>query len=45
MDCEMVARVAREFDALSVHDGVCAAAAEVFEFSKWGADIYLVCAP
>ncbi len=40
LDVEGVARVAREQGVLSVFDGVCAAAAEVFRMEAWGADVY-----
>ena len=36
-----IAHLAREHGALSVFDGVCATAAEVFEQAAWGADVYL----
>lgn len=42
MDAEMVCRVANEFSALSVFDGVCATVAERFEFSAWNADCLVV---
>jgi len=41
LDPEPVASLARDHGALSVFDGVCAAAAERFEMAAWGADIYL----
>lgn len=40
-DAEGLAKLAREHDALSVFDGVCATAAERFEMERWGADVYL----
>jgi alanine-glyoxylate transaminase/serine-glyoxylate transaminase/serine-pyruvate transaminase len=36
-----LAKLAREHGALSIFDGVCAAAAERFEMETWGADVYL----
>jgi alanine-glyoxylate transaminase/serine-glyoxylate transaminase/serine-pyruvate transaminase len=33
--------LAREREALSIFDGVCAAAAERFEMEAWGADVYM----
>lgn len=41
VDAQMLCELAREFDVLSVFDGVCATAAEAFEMAKWGADVYL----
>ena len=41
LDPAPLARLATEHGALSVFDGVCAAAAERFEMGAWGADIYL----
>ncbi len=35
-----LAELARSRGALSVFDGVCAAGAETFEMSEWGADVY-----
>ncbi len=40
VDPEPLARLARQFDALSVFDGVCATAAERFEMEAWDADLY-----
>jgi alanine-glyoxylate transaminase / serine-glyoxylate transaminase / serine-pyruvate transaminase len=41
LDPEPLARLARSRDALSVIDGVCAAAGERFEMKAWGVDLYL----
>jgi alanine-glyoxylate transaminase/serine-glyoxylate transaminase/serine-pyruvate transaminase len=41
VDIPSVMTVAREHDALTVFDGVCATAGEAFEMKAWGADIYL----
>ncbi|MGM0557098.1 MAG: pyridoxal-phosphate-dependent aminotransferase family protein [Myxococcota bacterium] len=41
VDAEALARLAREHDALSIFDGVCATAAERFRMEEWGADVYL----
>jgi alanine-glyoxylate transaminase/serine-glyoxylate transaminase/serine-pyruvate transaminase len=41
VDAEAIARLARSAGALSIFDGVCATAAEVFEMQAWDADIYL----
>lgn len=38
---EPLSRLAREFGAVSVVDGVCATAGEVFHQDAWGADVYL----
>jgi alanine-glyoxylate transaminase/serine-glyoxylate transaminase/serine-pyruvate transaminase len=41
VDAKAIADLARAHDVLSIFDGVCATAAESFEMSDWGADIYL----
>lgn len=41
VDAEALARLARQHDALSVFDGVCATGGERFEMEAWGADVYL----
>lgn len=41
IDPEPFTALAREHDALSLFDGVCATAAERFEMDVWGADVYL----
>ena len=41
VDPEPLARLAREAEALSIFDGVCATAGEPFEMEAWGADVYL----
>jgi alanine-glyoxylate transaminase/serine-glyoxylate transaminase/serine-pyruvate transaminase len=41
IDCEPLARLAREQGMLSVFDGVCATAGERFEMAEWDADVYL----
>ena len=41
IDPEPLARIAREHGALSVFDGVCSTAAERFEMSDWGVDVFL----
>ncbi len=40
-DAEALAKLARAHGVLSVFDGVCATAGEVFEQTAWDADIYL----
>ena len=41
VDPAPLAAVAREHGALSVFDGVCAAAGEEFQMERWGADVFL----
>lgn len=41
VDVPSIMAVAREHDALTVFDGVCATAGEAFEMKAWGADVYL----
>jgi alanine-glyoxylate transaminase/serine-glyoxylate transaminase/serine-pyruvate transaminase len=41
IDAETICELARQYDVLSVFDGVCATAAEAFQMSEWGADVYL----
>ncbi|MEZ4459040.1 MAG: aminotransferase class V-fold PLP-dependent enzyme [bacterium] len=41
VDVPSIISVAREHDALTVFDGVCATAGEAFEMKAWGADVYL----
>ncbi|MCB9669905.1 MAG: aminotransferase class V-fold PLP-dependent enzyme [Alphaproteobacteria bacterium] len=41
VDVAGLAGLAREVEALSIFDGVCATGAEVFEMASWGADVYL----
>ncbi len=41
IDPEPLARLARQYGALSVFDGVCATAAEEFRMRDWEADLYL----
>lgn len=41
VDPEPICRRARETNALTVFDGVCATGAERFEMENWGADVYL----
>lgn len=41
IDAETVCAIAKDVDAMTVFDGVCATAAEAFEMEEWGADIYL----
>jgi len=41
VDAEALTGLAKRFGALSVFDGVCATAAERFDMSGWGADVYL----
>ena len=41
VDAESLAKLGREYDVLSVFDGVCATAAERFRMKEWGADVYL----
>jgi alanine-glyoxylate transaminase/serine-glyoxylate transaminase/serine-pyruvate transaminase len=40
-DARALCELAREHNALTVFDGVCATAAERFEMAGWGADVYL----
>lgn len=41
LDPRPLAQLAREHGALSIFDGVCAAAAEPFDMAGWSADVYL----
>ncbi len=41
VDAKAIALAARAAGALSIFDGVCATAAELFEMESWDADIYL----
>ena len=40
-DAEALCAIARNHDALSIVDGVCATAAERFDMNAWSADVYL----
>jgi alanine-glyoxylate transaminase / serine-glyoxylate transaminase / serine-pyruvate transaminase len=40
-DVEALAELAKQYDLVTVFDGVCATGAEEFEMSRWRADVYL----